>query len=109
MFASVLIALTLSPVTAPFSTCEVATFFHHVSQRAALPSRAPGSEQKSTASAQVTLLPVVSTTGARSRLVIFTSRRVTSSATMADAGSEHRSLSRTGVGPDARPATNLRV
>jgi hypothetical protein len=108
IFASVLIVLTLSPVTAPFSTCELGTFFTRTQAHQVLPLRLPFSNNRS-ASAPGTVLPVVGTVGARVRLLTFTTQHVSPAARMADATFRLGSLANRSTSTHSTPVTNLRL
>jgi hypothetical protein len=108
IFASVLIVLTLSPVTAPFSTCELGSFFGHTRSQQSLPLRMPVSGNRS-ASAPATLLPAVGTVGARVRLLTFTSLRLSPISQLAGSTFRQHSLTSGSRRVHATPVTNLRV
>jgi hypothetical protein len=111
IFASVLIVLTLSPVTAPFSpfsTCELGGFFGRTQSQQSLPPRMPASNNKS-ASAPATLLPAVGAVGARVRLLTFTSLRVSPISQLAGSTFRQHSLNSGSGRVHATPVTNLRV
>jgi hypothetical protein len=108
IFASLLIVLTLSPVTAPFSTCELGSFFGGTQTQHSLPLRMPLSNDR-TASAPGTILPAVGTVGARVRLLTYISLRVSPVPRLADASLGHHAMTDSRVSVHATPVTNLRV
>jgi hypothetical protein len=108
IFASVLILLTLSPVTAPFPTCELGSFFGHAQSQQSLPLRMPVSNNRS-ASAPATLLPAVGTVGARARLLTFTSLRVSPLSQLTGSTFRQHSLTSGSRRVNATLLTNLRV
>jgi hypothetical protein len=108
IFASLLIVLTLSPVTAPFSTCELGTFFTGTEPSQPLPLRLPFSNDRS-ASAPGTVLPAVGTVGARVRLLTFTSQQVSAVTRSADATFGSHSLAHRSSRLYSIPVTILRL
>jgi hypothetical protein len=108
IFASVLIVLTLSPVTAPFSTCELGTFFTGTQAPQSVPLRRPASNDRS-ASAPGTVLPAVGTVGARVRLLTFTNQQVSRVTRTADATFGAHTLASHRNSAHSTPVTNLRL
>jgi len=108
IFAGLLIVLTLSPVTAPFSTCELGAFFARSQTQQSLPLRLPFSHDRS-ASAPGTVLPAVGTVGARVRTLTFTSHHASPLAQRADAAFGSLSLANRSTSAHTTPVANLRL
>jgi hypothetical protein len=106
--AALLILLTLLPVTAPFSTCDVATFFGRAPVRQSMPYRLPQSEDKSSASAPATVPPAVSSAGVRIRLLMFMGFRVLPTSRLEAAAVGEPALD-SFITAHSIPVTNLRV
>jgi hypothetical protein len=104
----VLIMLTLSPVTAPFSTCELGTFYGSTHRHESLPFRPPSQSDRS-ASSPGTILPAVGAVGARVRLLTITGLHVSPVSPTTSSTFAVQSLNSHFIGAHAAPVTNLRV
>jgi hypothetical protein len=109
IFASLLIVLSSSPLTAPFATCDLATFFDRAPVRQAAPFRLPPSDEKSAARAPGSILPTLSTVGPRVRLLTISGLRVSPASLFAVATLRHQPFQTDLVSVHSPLVTNLRL
>jgi hypothetical protein len=109
IFAIVLIVLSSSPVTAPFATCDLATLFGRAPAQHATPFRLPPSDEKSAARTPGSILPTLSTVGARVRVMTHSELRVSPASLFAVATLRHQSFNTDLVSLHSPLVPNLRV